>query len=64
MLEYDLIQGAAAAAKYCGLKRRKIYRLVETKQLPYIRIGRCLFFRKSELNARFRSANSGQGAPN
>lgn len=56
MLNADLIDGAAAAANYCGLPRRVIYHLVENGELPAIRKGRKLFFRKSELEAAFRSA--------
>lgn len=56
MLNADLIHGAAAAATYCGLPRRIIYSLVERGELPVIRKGRSLYFRKSELEAAFRSA--------
>lgn len=55
MLKADLIDGAEAAAAYCGLSRRAIYHLVENGELPVIRKGRKLFFRKSELEAAFRS---------
>ena len=56
MLSHDLIDGAANAASYTGLTRRTIYHLVEAGELPVIRKGRKLFFRKSELEAAFRSA--------
>lgn len=55
MLNADLIQGAAAAGAYCGLARRTIYHMVERGDLPVIRKGRTMFFRKSELEAAFRS---------
>lgn len=55
MLNADLIQGAADAAAYCGLTRRTIYHMVERGDLPVIRKGRTMFFRKSELEAAFRS---------
>lgn len=55
MLNVDLISGAAAAAAYCGLTPREIYHLAETGRLPVIRKGRKLFFKKSELEAAFRS---------
>jgi|TARA_R100000501_G_C2625442_1_gene118891 excisionase family DNA binding protein len=55
MLNSDLIQGAAGAAEYTGLPRRMIYNMVENQQLPVIRRGRRLFFRRSELEAAFRS---------
>ena len=56
MLNQDLIHGAKAAAAYCGLPPRVIYHLVEKGELPAIRKGRTLFFRRSELDASFRSA--------
>lgn len=55
MLCNDLIKGADAAAKYCGLKRKSVYDMVQNDTIPYIRKGRCLYFRKSELDASFRS---------
>lgn len=56
MLSEDLIVGAIAAAKYAGLKARVIYHLVEKGHLPVIRKGKRLYFRKSDLEAAFRSA--------
>ncbi|PQM27664.1 helix-turn-helix domain-containing protein [Sphingopyxis lindanitolerans] len=55
MLSDDLIRGAADAAKYTGLPRHQIYQLVAKGELPAIRKGEKLFFRKSELDAAFRS---------
>ena len=55
MLNADLIQGAKKAAEYCGLSPRTIYHMVDSQQLPVIRKNRTLFFRKSELDAAFRS---------
>jgi predicted DNA-binding transcriptional regulator AlpA len=49
----DLLAGAAAAAAYSGLSQRVIYHLTETGALPVKRIGRRLYYRKSELNAVF-----------
>lgn len=49
----DLLAGAAAAAAYCGLSQRVIYHLVETSALPVKRIGRRLYFRKSEIDKAF-----------
>lgn len=50
----DLLAGAAAAAAYCGLTQRVIYHLTETGALPVKRIGRRLYYRKSELDDVFR----------
>jgi len=55
MLNEDLLAGADAAAAYVGVKRRAIYHLTENALLPVIRKGRRLYFRKSELEAAFRS---------
>lgn len=55
MLNEDLIKGAPAAAKFCGLDTRTIYHLVEIGELPAIKKGKVLFFRKSELDSAFRS---------
>ncbi|MBV2146748.1 helix-turn-helix domain-containing protein [Sphingobium sp. AS12] len=55
MLSQDLIAGATAAATYAGLTPRAIYHLVEAGHLPVIRKGKRLYFRKSELEAAFRS---------
>lgn len=55
MLNADLINGARAAAEFCGLPIRTIYHLTETGSLPVIRKGRRLFYRRSELEAAFRS---------
>lgn len=55
-LANDLLAGADKAADYAGLSPRAIYHLVETGQLPVIRKGRRLYFRKSELEQAFSSA--------
>lgn len=55
MLNEDLIAGAKAAAEYCGLTPRQFYHMVYRGDLPVIRKGRAMFFRKSELDAAFRS---------
>jgi excisionase family DNA binding protein len=55
MLKEDLLAGAKGAADYTGESPRAIYHLVENGQLPCIRKGRKLYFRKSELEAAFRS---------
>ena len=54
-LSEDLLDGAAAAAADIGLKPRTIYRLAEINEIPVIRKGGKLFFRKSELDKAFAS---------
>jgi excisionase family DNA binding protein len=55
MLSSDLIVGAKAAAEELGIAVRTVYGLVEAGNLPVIRKGRRLYFRRSELDAAFRS---------
>ncbi|MXP29573.1 helix-turn-helix domain-containing protein [Porphyrobacter algicida] len=56
MLKNDLIRGAAAAANYTGLDQGTIYRLCQQDEIPYVRLGHRLFFRKSELDQTFAGA--------
>ena len=58
MLSEDLIVGADAAAAEIGITARQVYALVEAGHLPVTRMGRRLYFRKSELDAAFRSIKS------
>jgi excisionase family DNA binding protein len=55
MLSDDLIKGAKGAASYTGLTERSIYHMTEQGLLPVIRKGRSLFYRKSDLDAAFKS---------
>ena len=55
MLADDLLPGANAAAAFIGVTPRAVYHLVEAGHLPAIRKGKKLYFRKSELEAAFRS---------
>lgn len=55
-LSEDLLEGAAAAADYLGLKPRSVYRMTESGDLPVIRKGRKLFYRKSDLERAFQAA--------
>jgi hypothetical protein len=53
MLRDDLMKGAEAAAQYSGLSARNIYGLCEKEAIPFVRVGGCLYFRKSELELHF-----------
>lgn len=55
MLGHDLIKGAASAASYIGVTPRTVYHMCETGLLPHVKKGKRLYFRKSELEAAFRS---------
>jgi excisionase family DNA binding protein len=54
----DLLKGAKGAAAFTGLPVSQIYRLTEEGRIPCIRMGFTLYYRKSELDAAFRSAAS------
>ncbi|MBC2669701.1 helix-turn-helix domain-containing protein [Novosphingobium piscinae] len=54
-ISVDLLRGAKAAACYLGVSPRTVYHLVEHRHLPCIRKGGALYFRKTELEAAFRS---------
>lgn len=56
MLE-DLIRGAKGVEtdSQGRIKARQVYHMVENGQLPVIRKGRSMYFRRSELEAAFRS---------
>lgn len=55
-LSNDLLEGAAAAAAFIGIKARSVYRMTECGDLPVIRKGRRLFYRKSDLERAFQVA--------
>lgn len=58
-LSEDLLDGAAAAAAFVfgtESKRRVIYRMTESGDLPAIRMGKRLYYRKSDLERAFQSA--------
>lgn len=55
MLSDDLLKGAAAAADYLGpaFSRNTVYHMTRSGQLPVIRRGSLLFYRKSDLDRAF-----------
>lgn len=55
VLADDLIKGASSAAAHLGphFTARAVYHMVEAHQLPVIRKGRTLYFRKSDLDQAF-----------
>ena len=56
MLAEDLLAGATAAARFIGVTPRAVYHLVEEGRLPVVRMGKRLYFRKSELERAFSAA--------
>ena len=61
MLADDLLPGANAAAAFIGVTPRAVYHLVEAGNIPVIRIGAKLYFRRSELNRAFSSGAKVRG---
>lgn len=55
-LSEDLLEGAAAAAEFIGISRKRVYRLTEKDELPVIRKGGRLYYRKSDLQRAFQVA--------
>lgn len=57
MLADDLIRGAQAASEFLGgaISTQQVYKLTRSGGLPFIKKGRALYYRKSELEAAFRS---------
>jgi excisionase family DNA binding protein len=57
MLGSDLIKGAKGVEADTNgiITARQVYHMVENGQLPVIRKGRSMYFRRSELEAAFRA---------
>jgi hypothetical protein len=47
----DLLYGAQAIADFLGIKLRSAQHLIETKRIPYFKIGKTVAARRSRLNA-------------
>ncbi|MFC0204717.1 helix-turn-helix domain-containing protein [Novosphingobium soli] len=53
----DLLHGAQAAADFLGITRNLVYKLADKGEIPVIRKGGAMFFRKSELEKSFSSSS-------
>lgn len=62
LLSDDIITSVKDASAFIRCTPRKVYHMVEKGYLPVIRKGRKLYFRKSELEAAFRSDASQNAA--
>jgi excisionase family DNA binding protein len=47
----DLLWGVASIASYLGVKRRVAYHLIETRRIPYFKVGKTVCARRSKLIA-------------
>jgi hypothetical protein len=52
---FDLLYGARAIADFLGIKQRAAEHLIETKRIPYFKIGKTVCARRSKLIAAFES---------
>ena len=61
----DLLKGAKEFSEHTGGKvsPAQVYHMVEREQVPFIKIGKTLYFRKSEIEAVF-SAQPNEAAAN
>ena len=48
----DLLYGAHAIAEFLGIKERAAYHLIETRRIPFFKIGKTVCARRSTLAAR------------
>ena len=55
-MSHDLVTGAKGAADYLGISANSVYHLTSQGELPVIRKGRRLYYRKSDLEAAFQSS--------
>lgn len=64
MLGDDLIRGANAASKFLGgvISPGQVYRLSAAGEIPSVKKAGVLYFRKSELEAAFRTGSSDRDA--
>lgn len=53
MLYKDLLRGARGASQYTGLTERTIYHETAKGRIPHTRIGRAIYYRKSDLDRLF-----------
>ena len=45
----DLLYGVASIAEFLGVKRRSAEHLIETKRIPYFKVGKTVCARRSKL---------------
>ena len=48
----DLLYGASAIARYLGVKPRAAYHLIETRRIPFFKIGKVVCSRRASLAAK------------
>ena len=48
----DLLYGAHAIAEFLGIKERAAYHLIETRRIPFFKIGKTVCARRTSLAAR------------
>ena len=57
----DLLYGASAIARYLGVKPRAAYHLIETRKIPFFRIGKVVCSRRTSLAAKLDELEAASG---
>jgi hypothetical protein len=57
----DLLYGAHAIAEFLGVKPRAAYHLIETKRIPFFKIGKTLCARRTSLAAKLDEFEAASG---
>lgn len=58
----DLLYGVTSIAEFLGVKRRSAEHLIETKRIPYFKMGKTVCARRSKLLATFECLEETQPA--
>ena len=57
----DLLYGANRIAQYLGVKPRAAYHLIETRRIPFFRIGKVVCSRRTSLAAKLDELEAASG---
>ena len=57
----DLLYGAHAIAEFLGIKERAAYHLIETRRIPFFKIGKTVCARRTSLAAKLDELEADSG---
>ena len=57
----DLLYGAGAIARFLGVKPRAAYHLIETRRIPFFKIGKVVCSRRTSLAAKLDELEAASG---
>ena len=57
----DLLYGAHAIAEFLGVKQRVAYHLIETRRIPFFKIGKTVCARRTSLAAKLDEIEAASG---